>query len=126
MYGGEYLMIKKLLCILCSVFMIFSLSFPVFAEEDVEYYEEYDNYSELAEDHYGTPVIPEQVEKEEFRWYDGLSPIPLVIGFVAGGLTVLILFRKQSIAKHHTSDHPYPIISDIRHTVISDTNDNTL
>lgn len=123
-------MIKKLLCIACAIFMIFPLGFTVFSEEGAEYYEEYDNYDELKEDYSdytkNPQPFPDQTKKDDFNWYDGLSHIPLIIGLIAGALTVIVLFRKQSIARHHTTEHPYPIISDIRHTVISDANDNTL
>ncbi len=126
MDGGECLMIRKLLCTVCAIFMIFTLGFTSFAEGGEEYYEEYDDYSEFEEDYYQNIGIPDGIQKEETKWYEELSVIPLVIGLVAGALTVVILFRKQSIAGRHFSEPPYPTIPDIRHTVISDTNDNTL
>lgn len=128
MDGGERIMIKKILITLCAVFMIFSASFTSFAEKGDEFYDEYDNYEELEDDYYQSIGIPEQVQNDHRTqpWYANLSVVPLIVGLVAGSLTVLILFRKHSIARRHIPEHPYPYALDIKHTIVSDKTDNTL
>ena len=128
MDGGERLMIKKISALLCAVFMIFSVSFTSFAEEGEAFYDEdeYDNYDEFEEDFYQSVGVAEQPQQEEKPWYADLSVIPLAVGLAAGGITVLALFRRHSMARRHMPEIPQPYALDIKHTVVSDTNDNTL
>ena len=105
--------------------MIFSVGFTSFAAENEEYYAEYDDYSEFEEDYYNTVGIPDQPPQEEFHWYNGLSPIPVVIGIVAGALTVIILLRKQSIAMRHMPEPTaYSYAPDIKHTLKGNTDND--
>lgn len=106
--------------------MIFAVSFTSFAEEGEAYYEEYDNSDEFEEDFYQSVGIPEQPQQENKPWYEELSAIPLVIGLAAGSITVLVLFRKHNMARRHMPEHPQPYALDIKHTIVSDTNENTL
>ena len=111
-------MIKKLLYVAVAVFMTASVSFTSFAEKGDEFYEEYDNYYEFEQDYYDTVVFPE--EKNEGQWYNELSPIPPVIGLVAGALTVLILYRRQDVARRQKPEqHAYDYAPNIKHTEIS-------
>ena len=111
-------MIKKLLYAAAAVFMLMSVSFTSFAETGDEYYEEYDNYYEFEQDYYDTVVFPE--EKDDGLWYNELSPIPPVIGLAAGALTVLILYRRQSVARRQRPEqHAYGYAPNIKHTEIS-------
>lgn len=119
-------MIKKALIALCAIFMILSLSLTSFAESGEEFYEEYDNYEEFEQDYYQSVGILEQEQPNQKQWYTNLSVIPLVFGLAAGGLTVFILFRKHSMAQRHIPEFTHPYALDIKHTVISDENENTL
>ncbi len=111
-------MIKKVLYVAVAVFMITSVSFTSFAETGDEFYEEYDNYYEFEQDYYDSVVFPEK--KDEGQWYNELSPIPPVIGLVAGALTVLILYRRQNAArKQRPEQKGYNYAPNIKHTEIS-------
>lgn len=118
-------MIKKVLYIAVTVFMITSVSFASFAENGDEYYEEYDNYYEFEQDYYDSVVFPE--EKNDGQWYNELSPIPPVIGLFSGALTVLILYRRQNAARKQRPEQiGYNYAPNIKHTTESDTNENSL
>jgi len=121
-------MIKKISVALFAVFMILCMNFTSFAEEGEEFYDEYDNYDEFQEDYYQSIGIPEQEHEKENEepWYTGISVIPPAVGLVAGGITVLILYRKHSIARRHMAEHIPPYSLNAKHTVVSDKQDNTL
>ncbi len=118
-------MIKKLLCTAFAVLMIMSVSFTSFADEGIEYYDEYDDYYEFEQDYYDTVVFPEKEDK--VQWYNKLSPIPPVIGLVAGTLTLLVLYRRQDVARRQSPERKaYNYAPNIKHTIKSDTDENTL
>lgn len=116
MDGGEVKM-KKIIFFICAAAMLISLTLTVNAQKDEMYYEEYDNYEEFEQDYYDTVVFPEE-EKTQSKI--SFSPIPPIIGVVAGAAVVFVLYRKHTLsARRAPAPHPERIKA--VHTV-TDTN----
>lgn len=107
----------KLISVLSVAFiLICSFALTAFAENigdnEIEYYEGLDDYEEFEQDYYQTF---EPKKKEPRAWYKDLSPIPPVIGILAGAGTVFILYRKQATARRQSVDRTPPHTADIKH-----------
>lgn len=116
-------MTKKLICFFTVLLVTFSISFNAFANDEIDYYDEFDNYNELDPEEY-EPVEPPANEKPQ--WYAEISPIPPAVGVAAGAAVVLILYRRHTAARRHKPNRPYSFGGDISHNVTAQSDDNSL
>lgn len=108
---------KRIMFFICAAAMLISLTVSANAQKDDMYYEEYDNYEEFEQDYYDTVVFPEEVKIQSKISF---SPIPPIIGIVAGAAVVFVLYRKHTLAARRAPE-PHPERIKAVHTV-SDTN----
>ena len=89
MDGGDFTMVKKIICLLSALLCAFALNLTVFCQEADEYLEEYDNYEEFEEDYINNHVVDKINTK-----LPGVSVPALLIGAAAGaGVSWLVLRR---------------------------------